>query len=85
MIGITEWRNDYGVDVRALLIDGEIFRWGLSDTSIEQAKQIWLGDPSMHDEVLFDIYRHFLTALSKFMGREITIKEVNEALDDSGN
>lgn len=62
---------------KVILIDGEVFDWGLDDESIEQANQ-HSDLRSIHSQ----IKSHFLESLGEVLGFLPTIGEVNQALKD---
>jgi hypothetical protein len=66
---------------RALAINGEVFDWGLEKEDMESAKKMCGSDPFLKKSLHGDICRHFITCLSEFLGKEITLKQVNEALE----
>lgn len=63
--------------VRMLAIDNEIFDWGIEEEEIKQARR----SSAIKDDLLGNIQKHFITSLSSFLGREVTIKEVNDAIE----
>lgn len=58
-----------------ILVDGEVFDWGLDDESLEEAN-LQEDMRSVH----MDIMNHLLDSLSELIGFRPTIKQVNEAL-----
>lgn len=67
-------------DVKCLKVDGIPFGWGVLPESLKTAKAAWAADPTMYDPIMMDICNHFLKSFSKFLGRNITINEVNVAI-----
>jgi hypothetical protein len=60
---------------KAILIDGELFDWGLDDASIKMANE-QKDIKSVHA----DIRDHFLDSLEEVIGFRPTMAQVNEAL-----
>lgn len=67
--------------VKCLLLNGKPFGWGVMQDSLKKAKEAYIKDPTIKDAILLDVCTHFLKSLSKEIGREISITEVNEALE----
>ena len=66
---------------KVLLIDGEVFDWGVEIDDLKKAKSFCRNDSYLTKSVCGDICHHFLKSLSEFLNQEITLAEVNEALE----
>lgn len=60
---------------KVILINGELFDWGLDDSSIEMA-----NDQKDMKSVHNDIRDHLLDSLSEIVGFRPTMRQINEAL-----
>jgi hypothetical protein len=81
-VEIQEAVDDSGQTVRALSLNGEVFDFGLDEDDLKKAKQFCGKDPFFTRSVHGDIRHYFLLSLSEIVGRELTIKEVNEAIEE---
>ena len=68
-------------EVKCIVFNGKSFGWGVLPESLKNAKAAWTADPTLKNAIMMDVCTHFLKSLSKFIEREITIKEVNECLE----
>jgi len=61
---------------REVWIGGEKFDWSMDVTSFHEAVKM---GPMYKKAVQADIVKHFVDSVSDFLGRKVTMKEVNEA------
>lgn len=61
---------------REVWIGGEKFDWSVDVTSFHEAVKM---GPMYKKAVQADIVKHFVDSVSDFLGRRVTMKEVNEA------
>ena len=73
--------SDFKKPYNALFVDGELFDWGIPQHELDKAKKFAGQDIFLKRTVHGDIQRYFLNCLSEFLGQEITIQELNEALE----
>ena len=72
---------DFNISYNAIFIDGELFDWGIEQAELNKAKKFVGQDRFLKRTVHGDIQRYFLNCLSQFIGREITIQELNKSLE----
>jgi len=66
-------------DQDVIVVDDEVFDWGLDDGSISHANRFSSNKETMraiHD----DIRKYFLESLGEQLGFEVSMRDVNEAL-----
>jgi len=61
---------------KGIFVDGTLFDWGVDEEDYERAKAL---GPKYQQAVEASIAKHFVSSFSEFMGREVTLDEVNEA------
>lgn len=66
--------------VHAISVDGNIFDWGMDKEQFEEARKIILRDPKLRESVILSIINHILENFSEFIGRKITLDELNKAI-----
>jgi hypothetical protein len=66
--------------ISVLSVDGEVFDWGLDLESFEQARKNILNHQELAESVALSIINHFLESFSDFLGRTVTLQELNEAI-----
>lgn len=80
----VEIKDYYDLEVkrnlRAIAVDGELFDWNIDALEIEKAHS---ACKSLEERkaIHANIQAHFLKCFSYFLGRTVTMKEVNEALE----
>lgn len=67
--------QDLKKDVKMLVLDNEVFDWGLDKESINRAKKMIDQKPDMKESIIMSIINHFLECFSDFCGRNITLEE----------
>lgn len=73
--------TDKNKDIRFLVLEKEIFDWGLDDESLLRAKKLIEQKPDMRESVIMSIINHFVESFSDFLGREITLEEIIDAVE----
>lgn len=68
--------------IPCIYVDDSPFMWGILPESLHRVKAAFEVDPTVKDAVMMDIQTHFLKSLSKFAGKQLTMKEVNDGLDN---
>lgn len=64
---------------KVILINDEVFDWGLDEEALNQANQI-SSNPNALKAIHFDIKNYFLECLGEYLGFKPTIKKVIESL-----
>ena len=65
---------------KVIFIDGLMFDFIMEEESLKEAKRFCGDDPLLKKAVHGDIKKAFLEGMSEFLGREITLKQVNDAV-----
>jgi len=65
---------------RAVFVDGLLFDFIMEEESLKEAKRFCGDDPLLKKAVHGDIKKAFLDGMSEFLGREVTLKQVNDAI-----
>jgi hypothetical protein len=66
---------------KGLFFDGALFDWGMPQAELTRARSFCGQDPFLKKTVHGDICRFFLDCLSQVLEREITIRELNAAIE----
>jgi len=77
----THQDEETGDEYRAIFVENELFDWGLDPVSLRRAKILARREPLMKRSVMGDIQKHFVECFSEFVGRSVTLEEVNRALE----
>jgi hypothetical protein len=71
-----------GLGCQAIVIDNEVFDWGMDGESLRAAILMSKNDPEMKKTLMGDIQRSFVTAFSEFVGKPVTLSDINLALKE---
>lgn len=66
--------------VRYIVVGNEAFDWGVEEEHFKAASVISKNDPVMKENFLGEIQKHLVSCFSEFIGRPVTLVEINEAL-----
>jgi len=77
---VSEYSEEFNKDINVLEVDGEIFDWGLDSASWAEAKKVISQHPELAETVTTSIVNHFCECFGEFVGRDITLEEVSEAI-----
>lgn len=71
------YMDDDGIHIsKGIFVDGTLFDWGVDE---EDYKQALAMGPKYRKAIEASIARHFIESFSEFLGRQVTLDEVNEA------
>lgn len=66
---------------KMLAVDKEIFDWGLEKEDIDKLKFICSKDPHLTESYVGNIKKHFISSFSEIIGQQVTLKEINDAIE----
>lgn len=66
--------------LKALFVDDKLFDWNIDTFEIERARQAF-KDETARKAIHANIQDHFLRCFSLFLGKEIRLREVIEAIE----
>lgn len=82
LVRIEELNNpETGNLTKYLVVDNEVFDWGLDDHAARKAILACQGQPETIPIFLGDLQQNFLACFSEFIGKEFSLLEVNEAIE----
>lgn len=67
--------------LKMISVNGEVFDWGLEPEDVQKLKFACGNDPEMTESYIGNIKTHLLTCFSEFLERDVTMKEVNDAIE----
>jgi len=65
-----------------ICVDDNVFDWDVGEQELIEAIKFAENDVNLKDQILKSLRKHFLDSLSEVIGRNITIKELNLALQN---
>lgn len=75
------YNYDFKKEIKYLVVDNEVFDWGLDPDSLSNAVNMINHSPDNKQAVLNSIINHFIASFSEFLGRDITLQEINESIE----
>lgn len=69
-------KDEKGNLKQGIFIDGQLLDWSVDLHDLLEAKKM---GPKFAKSVEIDIIRHFLQSASDFLGRKLSVEEINEA------
>ena len=69
-------KDEKGALKQGIFIDGQLLDWSVDLHDLLESKKM---GPKFAKSVEIDIIRHFLQSASDFLGRKLSVEEINEA------
>lgn len=69
-------KDEKGTLKQGIFIDGQLLDWSVDLHDLLEAKKM---GPKFAKSVEIDIIRHFLQSASDFLGRKLSVEDINEA------
>lgn len=66
---------------RYIVVDNEAFDWELDPEQFKSIEFKIRNDPSMKDSFIGNIFNHLTSCFSEFIGRKVSLKEINDAIE----
>jgi len=73
---VRMYKDEKGVLKQGLYIGGELLDWSIDVYDLMEAKRM---GPKYAKEIEIDIIRHFLQSASNFLGRKLSVDDINNA------
>ena len=67
---------------RAIVMDNEVFDWGMDEESLRQAVFLSKNDPAIKETFIGDIQKNLVMAFSEFVGKPCTFLDINLAIEN---
>jgi hypothetical protein len=78
---VSGYSEEFNKDISVLAVDEELFDWGLDPDSWAEAKKVISQHSELTETVTTSILNHFCECFSEFVGRNMTLQEINEAIE----
>lgn len=63
-----------------LMVNDEMFDWAIEEDQVKQIADHIKCDVDMKDNMIASVFRNFTNCFSEFIGRQVTLKEINESI-----
>ena len=64
-----------------IVVDNEAFDWEVEPEQLKQVELKIKNDPLMKDSLIGSIFSHMASCFSEFLGKKVSLKEINDAID----
>lgn len=81
---INIYNEEYKKEINYLILDNEVFDWGLEPDDLKNAINMINQNPNTKKAILNSIINHFINSFSEFVGKTMTLQEINLAIE-TGN
>lgn len=68
-------------EINVLTVDGEVFDWGMEPESVLNAQDMQRNHPQFIETIMKTVTEHFIECLSDFLGRKISLRDFNDAVE----
>lgn len=67
--------------VNYIVVGNEAFDWQIDPDQVKKVEFQINNDPMMKDTYIGSILNHFTNCFSEFLGKKVSLKDINEALE----
>jgi hypothetical protein len=67
--------------VNYIVVDNEAFDWNIDPENVKKVEFQIKNDPSMKDNYIGSIFHHFTKCFSEFLGKKVSLQDINEAIE----
>ena len=78
---INIYNEEYKKEINYLVLDNEVFDWGLDPDDLKNAVTMINQNPNAKKAILNSIINHFINSFSEFVGKSMTLQEINLAIE----
>ena len=68
-------------DKNYIILDNEGFDWEIDPKQLRLVEISIGNDPAMKESFIGNMLNHFVTCFSDFLGKKVSLKEINDALE----
>lgn len=64
-----------------IILDNEGFDWEIEPGQLKKVEISIKNDPAMKENFIGNMLNHFVTCFSDFLGKNVSLKDINDALE----
>lgn len=68
-------------DKNYIILDNEGFDWEIDPKQLRMVEISIGNDPNMKESFIGNMLNHFVSCFSEFLGKKVSLKEINDALE----
>ena len=64
-----------------IIVENEGFDWEIESEQLRKVELSIKNDPLMKENLIGNMFNHFVSCFSDFLGRKVSLEEINDALE----
>lgn len=64
-----------------IVLENEAFDWEVQPEQLKTIEIKIKNDPSLKDSFIGNVFNHLTSSFSEFIGKDVSLKEINDALE----
>lgn len=79
---INLYNEEFKKDISYLMLDNEVFDWGPDPEELQNAIKMINHNNDLKETILNSIIGHFVNSFSEFVGKKMTLDEINTSIEN---
>ena len=79
---IKLYNEEFKKDINYLMLDNEVFDWGPDPEELQNAIKMINHNNDLKETILNSIVGHFVISFSEFVGKKMTLDEINTSIEN---
>ena len=79
---IKLYNEEFKKDINYLMLDNEVFDWGPDPEELQNAIKMINHNNDLKETILNSIVNHFVNSFSEFIGKKMTLDEINTSIEN---
>ena len=79
---IKLYNEEFKKDINYLMLDNEVFDWGPDPEELQNAIKMINHNNDLKETILNSIVGHFVNSFSEFVGKKMTLDEINTSIEN---
>ena len=79
---INLYNEEFKKDISYLMLDNEVFDWGPDPEELQNAIKMINHNNDLKETILNSIVNHFVNSFSEFIGKKMTLDEINTSIEN---
>lgn len=79
---INLYNEEFKKDISYLMLDNEVFDWGPDPEELQNAIKMINHNKDLKETILNSIIGHFVNSFSEFVGKKMTLDEINTSIEN---
>ena len=79
---INLYNEEFKKDINYLMLDNEVFDWGPDPEELQNAIKMINHNNDLKETILNSIVGHFVNSFSEFVGKKMTLDEINTSIEN---